>query len=429
MPPTGDAWKQQAIVIRGDKKLDEIKSGKDKKARNPRGIFVSAYRTQLRVGFKFLRFFPVLETEYQQSQKSTHKSRIVVANSVAVISIIGFVLVDWFLLNQIQPVNTMMYLLYGCMPALLVPLVVMRIPKLMNWWRTGLYISSFFLLLTMSMVVITGLQEMRDFPTEPVLLVVGYVYFISGLFFYQAVTVSVLGSALFVAALLITGLRGEMVYYDAYYLLVMNAVGALGSYFYELTTRRSFLLESELKSAAYEDDLTGVMNRRAINAHLKKIWQHAIRESAAVGIAMVDLDNFKSINDQYGHSVGDAVLKSFAKAIDPLTRRPLDGIGRLSGDEFLLVWYNPNEEWFAGLGARVARSYKYQLKEDQFPSELTRVATASVGGVLVNPKQGQVPARSIEEADSMMYEAKNNGKNNFQYKRSTEYVDNGTWIN
>ncbi|OYW98254.1 MAG: hypothetical protein B7Z15_22300 [Rhizobiales bacterium 32-66-8] len=92
--------------------------------------------------------------------------------------------------------------------------------------------------------------------------------------------------------------------------------------------------------AAHTDDLTGVANRRFITARIEEMLQSP-RPSSASGsghgcVAVIDIDNFKYINDQHGHAVGDAILKDFARRMLTLVRRA-DCFGRIGGEEFLLV--------------------------------------------------------------------------------------------
>lgn len=91
---------------------------------------------------------------------------------------------------------------------------------------------------------------------------------------------------------------------------------------------------------ALEDPLTGLSNRRAFQRAGAQLLAHARREQRPVTLALVDVDRFKKVNDNYGHAAGDAALRSVAESLKRFARRPLDCVVRLGGDEFAVVWYD-----------------------------------------------------------------------------------------
>lgn len=91
-----------------------------------------------------------------------------------------------------------------------------------------------------------------------------------------------------------------------------------------------------LRTTVAVDPLTGLWNRGTLLEHLGREVERARRENAALGVILADLDDFKAVNDAYGHTVGDAVLQEVGKRLSR-SLRPYDGIGRLGGDEFLIV--------------------------------------------------------------------------------------------
>src|SRR5208283_4427993 len=93
-----------------------------------------------------------------------------------------------------------------------------------------------------------------------------------------------------------------------------------------------------LESLAMTDELTGLLNRRGFMMALQRELSMAKRDSAANGIvAMIDLDGFKSVNDTWGHNVGDDYLQSVAEALLGLVRSS-DIVARLGGDEFAIIF-------------------------------------------------------------------------------------------
>jgi diguanylate cyclase (GGDEF)-like protein len=94
-------------------------------------------------------------------------------------------------------------------------------------------------------------------------------------------------------------------------------------------------LES-LFNAALSDPLTGLMNRLAYERRLAEEWNRAVRTKTSIGIVIVDLDNFKDINDTYGHAVGDEVLAHVARKLE-MSMRSYDVVARFGGDEFVAL--------------------------------------------------------------------------------------------
>ena len=91
---------------------------------------------------------------------------------------------------------------------------------------------------------------------------------------------------------------------------------------------------------ALEDPLTGLSNRRAFQRAGEQLLAHARREQRPVTLALIDVDQFKKVNDRHGHPAGDAALRSIADSLRRYARRPLDCVVRLGGDEFAVLWYD-----------------------------------------------------------------------------------------
>lgn len=101
--------------------------------------------------------------------------------------------------------------------------------------------------------------------------------------------------------------------------------------------------EHELEFIAYYDPLTGIPNRRLLGDRMNQALAHALRSGEALAICMLDLDNFKPINDTHGHEAGDQVLIEIARRLSGLLRAE-DSVARLGGDEFVLLLRNPDGE-------------------------------------------------------------------------------------
>jgi diguanylate cyclase (GGDEF)-like protein len=124
--------------------------------------------------------------------------------------------------------------------------------------------------------------------------------------------------------------------------IVWALVGLLGALLIALLARslgdrvRLANLAQMLERSAYTDSLTGLLNRRALSEHLRRAAAHARRRGEPLSILMIDLDQFKETNDQFGHDAGDRVLRAFAECMSGVLRAE-DVCGRWGGDEFVMI--------------------------------------------------------------------------------------------
>lgn len=161
----------------------------------------------------------------------------------------------------------------------------------------------------------------------------------------------------------------------------------------------------KIRSLMSHDGLTGLLNRSSFFNRLESELSRTARQNTPLCIAMLDLDNFKGVNDKYGHMTGDKVLKFFANLLQRRLRSS-DFIGRFGGDEFIVALPDTTRETAIDLlnELRIAlRSYQHCSGEDNFHT------TFSCGIVETDGSGGSVSL--IEAADQATYLAKANGRN------------------
>jgi len=164
---------------------------------------------------------------------------------------------------------------------------------------------------------------------------------------------------------------------------------------------------AKLEQAARTDPLTGLPNRRAIEEWAERQTRGAARHGFPLWVVLGDIDNFKTINDSFGHDAGDIVLKIFADMLKKNTRAS-DICGRLGGDEFLLVITHVES---THVEATVNR-FREQFAALSFPLQGQSVrVTASFGATGVQAKDAQGFGDLVRQADQMLYEAKRAGRN------------------
>ena len=168
---------------------------------------------------------------------------------------------------------------------------------------------------------------------------------------------------------------------------------------------RNALLYKQAVEKAYNDPLTGLNNRAAFDKSIEQEIDFATRHKHLLSLMMLDLDRFKQINDNYGHIVGDAVLKSFADCIMECMRRS-DTIFRYGGEEFSILLRNTKVA-----GARLlAERMRKNVEEMEFDyNNLKLNISVSIG--LAELQEGDDASKLIERADALLYKAKKSGRN------------------
>ena len=161
----------------------------------------------------------------------------------------------------------------------------------------------------------------------------------------------------------------------------------------------------KLKKLSREDALTGLLNRRMILERATAEWVRWRRYVSAFSIMIIDADNFKSINDRYGHLVGDQVLRSIANTIKR-SIRSVDMVGRLGGEEFVVVMPETSAEGALAASQNIMSHIRQaRLRTDDFVIQMT----VSIGIATVSLDDKNFDA-VLQRADVALYAAKRQGK-------------------
>ncbi len=169
------------------------------------------------------------------------------------------------------------------------------------------------------------------------------------------------------------------------------------------------LANGELQALASTDALTGLPNRRQFDATLNKEWYRALREAAPLALLMIDVDRFKTLNDRFGHPVGDAFLASIGRVIRDTVRRAGDLPARYGGEEFAVVLPGTNAvgalEIAEVIRRAVAGTDTRHIVAGGYP------LSVSIGVAAMVPLAGGGSASLIHSADAALYQAKRTGRN------------------
>jgi diguanylate cyclase (GGDEF)-like protein/PAS domain S-box-containing protein len=168
--------------------------------------------------------------------------------------------------------------------------------------------------------------------------------------------------------------------------------------------------EARIQYMAHHDPLTGLPNRTLFLDQFNRTLAEAVRERRSVTVAYVDLDNFKQINDTFGHAAGDEVLKTLSGRL-ARSIRACDLLVRLGGDEFAIVFSNSSRDE-GGVLRRLEGLRGVICSPVEIGGKAVQV-TCSMG-IAFFPGDGETPEALLARADRAMYDAKNDGRNCLQ---------------
>jgi len=174
-----------------------------------------------------------------------------------------------------------------------------------------------------------------------------------------------------------------------------------------LTLKRQ---RDQLANMSMIDGLTGIANRRRFDDHVEQELRRASRNKAPLSLLLMDIDDFKSYNDTYGHAKGDDCLRTVAQEIRNYLRRPSDLVARYGGEEFAVVLPDTPPE----AAAMLAEKIRLGVEALNIPHKAARAAdhiTVSIGASICPPEAPLTKAQLIDAADKQLYASKRAGRN------------------
>ncbi|MFP5506651.1 MAG: putative bifunctional diguanylate cyclase/phosphodiesterase, partial [Gammaproteobacteria bacterium] len=198
--------------------------------------------------------------------------------------------------------------------------------------------------------------------------------------------------------------------------LLSSHVGLLHAMRLEIAERRA--TEARIEFLAYHDALTELPNRLLAKDHMEMAVSYADRSGNKVALLFLDLDNFKTINDSLGHSVGDALLKAVAARLSDCVRHT-DTLAHLGGDEFLIVLSDVHN---TDVISDISEHLLEQLA-NPFDVGGHDLSTSFSLGIAVYPDDGDNFETLLMKADTAMYHAKDAGRNTYRYHTEKMNLD------
>lgn len=165
-------------------------------------------------------------------------------------------------------------------------------------------------------------------------------------------------------------------------------------------------LREVLRNQSIRDPLTGLFNRRYMEASLEREFRDALSKNSTLAVMMIDVDHFKEFNDTFGHQTGDAVLREIGELLKQVTQKR-DIACRFGGEEFVMILTDTSLE-FASIQAESVRD-QVRLISPRHMSKIARRVTISIG-IAVFPHHGGTPEELMQKADAALYRAKMGGR-------------------
>jgi diguanylate cyclase (GGDEF)-like protein len=170
---------------------------------------------------------------------------------------------------------------------------------------------------------------------------------------------------------------------------------------------------AQLAELSVTDPLTGLANRRALEAHAEGEWRRVARAGGSLAFVMLDVDHFKAYNDSLGHIAGDECLGRVAAALRRRAQRPGDLVARYGGEEFACLFVGLEREQMQAHAERLRAAIE-ELGLPHPASEVAPVVTVSLGVAWAAPVPSADWRATLAAADAALYRAKQNGRNRIE---------------
>ena len=166
-----------------------------------------------------------------------------------------------------------------------------------------------------------------------------------------------------------------------------------------------------MEKLSITDQLTQLHNRLYFDKKFDEEWKRSSRAKTPLSVLLMDIDNFKELNDTYGHLFGDECLRLIASTISSELLRVSDCVARYGGEEFVVLLPNAGEDETRAIADKLVQAISSVNSE--FNNKKVQI-TCSIGGATGHPDYHDNKKYLLKQADIALYQAKNNGRNQYQ---------------
>jgi len=374
--------------------------------------------------FRSLSFSRPLEEQFEQDTAKERSQRLWWEGLLAIVVLNGCLMVDYLLVKD-RMLESIIRGTVVVTPLALLVNFMMRL-NLKRWAREGAVAVGMTLICFMNLYVERGATAATAiFGLISVLITVLFVNVVMRLRLMYAVTstmMMVAGGLWF--AYRASGLMASEKIVGASMLALGVAMTLTAGYSMERQERIGYLLfqSSELQSEELHrlsniDKLTGLPNRRALEEQFERLWLKGLQEKTPLSVIVIDIDNFKVVNDVYGHLYGDQVLQRVAELLLKALRVQDDHVARFGGEEFVILLPETTQEMAMIAAERVRKLVEMVgTPLEQVPDKPVMLATVSCGVSTYVPDDRLSRQKLLKTADRALYQAKGNGRNRVEFR-------------
>lgn len=373
----------------------------------------SAAARTLREGFSWLRFSSGLEHEFRTEHRAANRWRIRISVCLALATVSSFAVLDRWLFGEYDG-EASGFVRYGLhIPLASVCIVLTTARWYRFYWPFIEVAAPVFGLGTVVMAATASGDTGVSLMGARLVLAIFFFYFMLGLPFLSALRANLIVFFGYAIAAVVADISAPVAIYQLVILLCANLFAGAGCYALEHANRIAFLERKLLTEVATHDALTGLANRAAFEAEIRRAWAQAGRDRAPLAIVMLDIDHFKTYNDRYGHQAGDRCLRVVAQAMHEVAqRRPADVVARYGGEELIAVLPGCT----LAHAETVARELLASVTALAIPhaASLTRPhVTVSIGVTSLVPQSDVSHDVAVHAADRALYLAKAEGRDRY----------------
>lgn len=375
------------------------------------------------VYFGSLKFPPKLEKLYKKERLKQRKKEFFVLGIIGIIIYNLFLFVDYILVPHIWQKS--LFVGIGVVtPLMIVGLASQKIVFLRK--KFDLILTFLIILVSSSIIFILFLNNhqyiFHEYSFLVLIIVTGNIVFRLDFRYAVISSVSVCVMYAISSPFIIKG-HSDIIFCSNLILFSGCLMSLFGSYYIEKEDRIKFLLKEKLTIERHQlqeltillekkvkrDPLTKLYNRDFFNYTFDKEWRNALRYKYPISIIFLDVDDFKTYNDNYGHQAGDYVLKKVAKVLENNTNRFHEIAARFGGEEFVLLLPHVSLDQAVQLAEKIRREVCELKIEHNFSSH--GIITLSLGVCSLIPRSNLKKEDLLLLADEAMYQSKNRGKN------------------
>ncbi len=384
------------------------RNGSRKDPGNP--DLATSFEEELQRGFSGLCFESTLEHVYREDQFRDGLKHLRINLGILLALVFTIVQVDRAAMPLFTATVPMVVRLGVMVPILMIALALTLLPRASVWYPRVMGVLMTAALMAISWLGIVAWSQGENRVFTRLIIATIAVHFMMGLRFGPALAANLVAVAFYAMAAGLWGMPVMVLVQFLSMLLMTSVICAAGGYNLEHARRTAWLEGRLLAEIAMRDGLTGIANRRRLDAHLDQVCKQCLREQKYMALLFADIDYFKAYNDHYGHQAGDEALKTVASAIARFGRRPLDLAARFGGEEFALVLFDTKPEHALKTADDINEAVR-GLGIAHAQSSISPVLTISVGVACVVPSATQTCDRMLRLVDQALYVAKKRGRN------------------